>query len=136
MYSTEYPQGPTIATIYRQRWGEGESPPDLEQFLDEFGSLPRTDLVEVLITDQRLRWQRPAGPSVEDYLNRFPALATDRHARLDLVYGEMLATCVLRLPLDFDAYCARFPDLREELHRQMEVTQWLSDAVRQAGNGE
>ena len=136
MCSSEYPQGPTVAAIYRGRWRDEESPPDLEQFLSEFGDLPLPDLVEVVITDQRLRWQRPAGPSVEDYLLRFPAVAVDRHARLDLVYGEMLATCVLGLPVDFDAYCARFPDLREELHRQMEVTQWLSDAVRQAGNGE
>jgi hypothetical protein len=132
MCSSEYPQRPTIATIYRQRWGEGESPPDLEPFLSEFADLPLLDLVEVLITDQRLRWQWSAGPSVEDYLHRFPAVAVDRDATLDLIYGEMLAACALGLPLDFDAYGARFPDLRGELHRQMEVTQWLNDAVRHA----
>ena len=132
---SKYPQRPTIATIYRQRWDEGESAPDLTRFLSGFADLPLPDLVEVLITDQRLRWQWSAGPSVEDYLHHFPAVAADRHVTLDLIYGEMLAACALGLPVDVETYGARFPTLRDEIERQLELAQWLNDAAEQEGQG-
>ncbi|MBW3598964.1 MAG: hypothetical protein KY475_17040 [Planctomycetes bacterium] len=84
-------------------------------------------LVEVLLVDQALEWQDAAGPSVEQYLQRFPAVTDHQPLVLELVYGELRAARALCLTVDAEAYVARFPDLAEPLRRQMEVSTWLEN---------
>ena len=111
---------------YRQRQAE-RSPGGLERFLAQWPGLNVGQLVDVLLVDQALGWQDAPGPGVEQYLQRFPALLGQREAILELVYGEMRALRALGLPVDVDAYTARFPDLAEPLRRQIEVSAWLAD---------
>jgi hypothetical protein len=114
-----------LAETYRQRWQDARAPRDVEAFLAEFPNPPPAELTELLLLDQSLRWERSAGPPVEDYLRRFPALVNDRQARLDLVYGEMRAARELGIPIHIASYVARFPDLRDDLRRQWEVSGWV-----------
>tara|TARA_R110002073_G_scaffold96276_2_gene222580 strand:- start:2696 stop:3004 length:309 start_codon:yes stop_codon:yes gene_type:complete len=83
----------------------------VERFLAERASLDAAELVEVLLVDHALRWRDAAGPSVEQYLGRFPAVADQPSLVLELVYGELRAARALSLTVDADAYVARFPDL-------------------------
>ena len=99
----------------------------LERFLSQHHGLNAFQLAEVLLVDQVLEWQRGAGPCVEQYLQRFPMLSIERHVVLDLVCGEMRAGRALGLPVEVDAYVARFPDLAEPLRRQFEVSVWLAE---------
>ena len=46
---------------------------------------------------------------------------------MELVYGEMRAVRALGLPIEGDAYVARFPELADPLRRQLEVSAWLAD---------
>ena len=88
------------------------------------------ELVEILLVDQALEWQNGPGPFVEQYIERFSAVAGQREAVLELVYGEMRAVRALGLPVDVDAYVARFPELADPLRRQLEVSAWLADEER------
>ena len=90
---------------------------------------------EVLLLDQSLRWAEGSGPPAEEYFRRFPALTADRPTRLDLVYGEIRAVGALGRPLDFPAYAARFPELHDDLRRQLEVADWLRPRPSAAGPG-
>lgn len=99
----------------------------LEQFLSQNPEMNVVQLVEVLLVDQALEWQRGPGPSIEQYLQRIPIVSDQQQAILELAYGEMRATRALGLPVDVDAYEARFPDLAEPLRRQMEVFEWLAE---------
>lgn len=98
----------------------------LESFLSQHHELNAFQLAEVLLVDQILEWQHGAGPCVEQYLQRFPMLSIQRHVVLELVCGEMRAGRALGLPVEVDAYVARFPDLAEPLRRQGEVAAWLA----------
>jgi hypothetical protein len=100
----------------------------LEWFVAQCPDLSRAQLVELLLVDQALEWQQGPGTVVEDYLRRFPALADQRQAVLELVYGEIRAVHALGLPIDAEAYGMRFPDLAEPLRRQLELSAWLRGA--------
>jgi hypothetical protein len=116
----------TPAEQYYASWQTNRSPGRLEQFLARFSDLDVVELIDVLLVDQALQWQAGPGPSVEQYLERFPAVSDRRHAVLELVYGEMRAVRGLGgSPVDIAAYVARFPDLADPLRRQMEVSSWL-----------
>lgn len=115
-----------LAERYYQSWQAGRSADSLEQFLAQCPEIGTAELVELLLVDQALRWEGGCGPSVEAYLQRFPAVL-QRQSVLELVYGEMRAAQALGLALDPDAYAVRFPDLAEPVRRQMEVAAWLAD---------
>jgi hypothetical protein len=117
----------TLAEQYHASWQMNRSPTGLEQFLARFPGSNMVEVIEVLLVDQALEWQRGSGSSVEQYLQRLPTVL-DRQAVLDLVYGEMRAVSARGgPPADFEAYVARFPDLADPLRRQMEVSDWLLD---------
>ena len=44
--------------------------------------------LDLVLEDQRDRWQRGQGISVETYVARQPALRSDLEAQLDLIYQE------------------------------------------------
>jgi hypothetical protein len=122
----------TLAEQYYASWQTNRSPAGLELFLARFPGLNLAELIEVVLMDQALQWQAGPGASVEQYLERFPAVSDQRHAVLELVYGEMRVVRALGgPPVDVEAYVARFPDLADPLRRQMEVSAWLLD--RRAG---
>ena len=115
------------AERYYRSWQTERLADGLDRFLARFPGLNSAQLLEVLLVDQALEWQDEPGPRVEQYLQRFPIVADQWQAVLELVYGEMRAARALGLRVDVDAYAARFPDLAEPLRRQVEVSVWLVD---------
>lgn len=93
-----------------------------EQFLASCPGLTGMERLEVILCDQRLRWQNGAGPGFDEYLQRFPDLAGNDEALLDLIYGELRIRRELRLPLILREAQQRFPTLAERLQRQWELT--------------
>src|SRR4051794_23452270 len=72
-----------------QRWRLGEQV-DIGNFLAAFPPLGLTDLVSVLLIDQRERWLLGEHTPAEGYLRRFPVLETAPEAVVELAYGEFL----------------------------------------------
>lgn len=118
---------PTLTEQYYQHWHTERLADALERFLAAHPDLTVGQLFEVLLVDQALQWQDAAGPSVEQYLGRFPAVTDQPSLVLELVCGELRAARGLGLTVDTAAYEARFPDLAEPLRRQMDVSTWLVD---------
>ena len=80
-----------LAARYYRGWQTERVADGLERFLAQCPDLNVTQLVEVLLVDQALEWQNGPGPFVEQYIERFSAVAGQREAVLELVYGEMRA---------------------------------------------
>jgi len=76
------------ARLLWQQWHEGQRP-DLESFLAQAGALAPEQLLAVVRVDQHLRWHVGAGVGVENYLERFPALA-DLPDIAALIHDELL----------------------------------------------
>ena len=122
-----FPLSP-LGEQYHRSWQAERDEDGLERFLARHGALSVAELVEVLLVDQRLQWRSESRPSVEEYLERCPAVADQREAVLELVYGEIRAARELGLPIAVDAYAERFPDLTGLLRRQLEVAAWFARA--------
>lgn len=112
---------------YYQYFHTERSADALARFLEGHPDLSVVQLVEVLLMDQALQWKEAAGPSVEEYLVRFRAVADQPSLVLELVYGELRAARALGLTVDVAVYENRFPDLAAPLRRQIEVSTWLED---------
>lgn len=85
------------------------------------------DRLDALLVDQARRWEDGRPRRAEDYLAEHPDLAEDPDARLDLAYGELRARRRLGEDIDPESLAGRFPDLREDLLRQVEVGCWAED---------
>jgi len=131
--SEEFSADSPLTERYLQRWREEADADCLERFLAECGEVGLADLVGLLAFDQRLRWRHRPGPTVEQYLERFPALADEPDAVFELLYGEIRAVRALGLPIVVDEYAARFPHLADRLRRQMIVAAWFDDAEEDDG---
>jgi serine/threonine protein kinase len=112
----------------------GSIPPDLHKLLASCGSLAARDVADILLVDQRYRWQTGQGIPAETYLSQWPDVAADRDLRSDLVYGEFRARAAQGKPPEWKSFVERFPDLRETLARQAEVSRWLGEALPTAGS--
>lgn len=117
----------SLTELYYQHWHTERLADALERFLAAHPDLSVGQLAEVLLVDQALQWQYAAGPSVEHYLQRFPAIMDQQSLVLELVCGELRAAHRLGLTVDANVFVARFPNLAEPLRRQMEVSDWLAD---------
>jgi serine/threonine protein kinase len=80
-------------------------------------------LVRQLRDEQARCWRQGQPVAVETYLQRFPTLANDPDAILDLIYNEFSQRVLLGHNPQPDDYLARFPRLRERLERQFAVHQ-------------
>ena len=109
-------------------WETPPGPPgDLRAFLAGWSESSTRDLTDALLVDQRYRWQAGRGIPAEDYLRDWPEIAAEPDLRSDLVYGELRARALGSSGTDWESLVARFPDLRETLTRQAEVSRWLRD---------
>jgi tRNA A-37 threonylcarbamoyl transferase component Bud32 len=93
----------------------------LEDVLSGPSAAEPAELVAVLRVVQRRDWQHGRRVPAEEYLNRAPGLRTDLVYALDLVYAEFLLREELGEAPDPDEYVRRFPDLAEQLGRQLSV---------------
>ncbi|MEZ6060016.1 MAG: serine/threonine-protein kinase [Planctomycetaceae bacterium] len=85
------------------------------------------EILDVVLIDQRAKWQSEPGPRVEEYLQRFPQLAEDDDTLLDLLYGEVRARRKLGFTVRPDQLAERFPQVADDLLTQLEVAGWLDD---------
>jgi tRNA A-37 threonylcarbamoyl transferase component Bud32 len=103
---------------FEQAWRQGQRPA-LEQYLPAAGPQRRAALVELVRTDLEYRLEAGEPARAEDYLQRYPELAADRPAALDLIAREY----ELRRPheprLTPDDYLGRFPQYRAELSARL-----------------
>jgi serine/threonine-protein kinase len=109
-------------------WETDGPPPDVFGFLKAHAELPPRECLDILLIDVYHRWRSKSALPVEDYLRAFPAVAADRELKLDLVFGDLrIAADARGAAPDLAGYAARFPELREELERQLEVAEWVEN---------
>src|SRR5580692_6481357 len=100
-----------------QRWRQGKRV-DVGDFLAGFAGLESTELVAVLLVDQRERWQVGERIPAESYLRRFPALEAEAEAVVELAYGEFLLREERGERPALPEYLCRFPGHEVRLRQQ------------------
>jgi WD40 repeat protein len=118
--STPYLADDSPDALLWQRWRQGECV-DLDDFLAGFPGLDSTDLVAVLLIDQRERWQMGERIPAETYLRPFPALEDDPEAVVEMAYGEFLLREQRGERPAIQEYLWRFPEHEARLRQQVEL---------------
>ncbi len=86
-------------------------------------------LAALLREDQRRRWMAGERLSAEDYLTRYPVVADNAEAVLDLVYGEFVLREEQGEKPDVEDYLRRFPAHAAPLRRQFELHRELGGTL-------
>ncbi len=103
-----------IAHRFEAAW-EADSPPNIEDFLPDEPARRLQALIELACLDLQQRLRQGEAARVENYLDRFPELAHDPHAVLELIKSEH-AQRQGQVPKPTLAdYLQRFPQYREQL---------------------
>ncbi|HUS39509.1 MAG TPA: protein kinase [Pirellulales bacterium] len=117
----------SIAAQYAQQWADADSAPDVVEFLRARPGTSAREMADVLLVDQRLRWTRGIGQSVDEYFRRFPEVADDEALRLELVTEEY----------DYRTRAGESIDADQLLSRYSETSDLeLSKVFRQVGHDE
>ncbi len=119
-----------LAEKFQTLWESSNSPPDVFTFLEQNADAKPASKLEVLVCDQRNRWNTKHPLQVEDYLARFPDLASDSDCKLDLAVGEFRARQKTEFSPNIDEFLARFSDISDNL-RKMLSDSALSEEVSQ-----
>lgn len=82
-------------------------------------------VTQLLLEDQRVRWQRGEPALVESYLAQRPSLADDVETVLELILNEVLLRQERGESPALESYRQRFPHLAEQLEVQFEVEAFL-----------
>ena len=99
---------------FNSLWQSGGTP-DVFEFLSQHPSLPLAERLQVVLGDQKQRWQTGSPLLVEDYLGQLPDLATDSSCKIQLATGEFEARQDTDSAVDIDQFTSRFEDIRDEL---------------------
>ena len=118
--SNQQTQHESPALRYQNEWDRNTNP-NLHEFLNTCGSIPTSDLSEVLRIDLRQRWQRKESPPVENYLNQFPELASDAESTIDLIYTEYLIRESEGEVPSVEEFAERFPSYAKQLVSQIQI---------------
>jgi serine/threonine-protein kinase len=110
-----------IVERFEDAWQQGP-PPDLDAFLPIAGELRRRALVELAPIDLGHRLKAGDRARVEDYLGRYPELAGDDAAVLDLIVAEHRLRQRHEADLDTAEYLRRFPQHHEALRARLPST--------------
>jgi serine/threonine protein kinase len=102
-----------IIARFEADWQEG-NPPDIRTVWAAHRDQGLSLLKELVHIDFEYRFHGDQDPSLEQYLERFPELLSDRHVCADLVLAE-LEQQQLKQGLAFENCLQRFPNLRLEL---------------------
>jgi tetratricopeptide (TPR) repeat protein len=108
----------TAVRRFEAEW-RGSGRPDLDRHLTTGADRPRL-LVELIHIDLDFRLRAGDSARVEEYLNRFPELAEQRDAVLDLIADEYVLRRRWRGEVPADDYPARFPTLAGALRSRLE----------------
>jgi WD40 repeat protein len=103
-----------------QHWRHGQHI-DVAEFLAGFPRLGMTEVVAVLLVDQRERWQLGERIPAESYLRRFPFLEGNSEAVVELAYGEFLLREQRGEQPALQEYLWRFPEHQVRLRQQVEL---------------
>jgi predicted Ser/Thr protein kinase len=153
---------------FESAWRSG-SPPDIEQFYSDVSSKQEFPdalgrqrfLAELVAIDLERRWRAtsaeasttiggalgastfPLRPRLEDYLERFPALAGGGEFPIDLVAHEYRARALWGDAPDVSEYVSRFPEHADavrkalaELDREMQADRSVQDRSTHVSQGE
>lgn len=110
-------------------------PAELQAFVGRFPALGNVTLVALIGLDQQHAMAAGKMTTVEEYLERFPQLADDDDALLDLIYGEIMLREEAGLESDWHAYVERYPHLRDRLKRQSHLHRLVMAAARETDAG-
>jgi serine/threonine protein kinase len=115
---------PDAAPLQRleQLWSLNENP-DPRAFIEAAGIDAPADVANVVLVDQWHRWQAGQRVAAEEYLRRFPALAEDSEAALEVVYGEFVVRKKLGEKPRPSEYLDRFPQLAAGLQVQFDLSE-------------
>jgi serine/threonine protein kinase/WD40 repeat protein len=116
----------TACRLLEALWDAGQRP-DVGQLLAEAQVRDAAGVARVLAVDQWRRWQAGERVPAEDYLARFPQVAADPEAALELIYGELLVREELGERPAPEDYLARFPQRAEALRQQLALHCGLED---------
>ena len=103
--------------------------PDVAAVLGDDDSLGPRGRADVLLADQRERWQAGERVPAEWYLGRFPDFAEDDDLAIDLVFSEYLLREEAGEAPDLAEYAARFPRFASVLALQADFHKALDTAA-------
>jgi predicted ATPase len=103
---------------FEEAWRQGKAPA-----IDDYRAAPLSArhslLLELACVDLEFRLKAGEPVRVENYLTRYPELAGDRAAALELIEAEYALRRLRREDVRFDEYRARFPDFAEQLRKRL-----------------
>ncbi len=124
MHEAPHPECPLPRRL-EHLWQLGQRP-DVHEFLAQAGAREPAALAEVLAVDQWRRWHAGEPVRAEEYLGRYPGLAADPEAALEVVYGEWLVREELGQQPDPEEYVRRFPQWADRLRHQLQLHRALA----------
>jgi len=108
----------SILDRFEQAWQHGVEP-EIDQFLPGQSGEQRDLLVELVHMDLECRLKAGQAIRVENYLHRYPALAQDRLAVLDMIAAEFDLRWRTEPLISIDEYTARFPQYGDQLRSRL-----------------
>jgi WD40 repeat protein len=129
------------ARALERLWERGERP-DVHAFLAAHAGRPVAEVAAALAVDQWRRWRAGERVPAEDYLARYPQVADDAEAAVEIICGELLIREELGERPNLDEYLRRFPRWADRVRTQFAlheaigpaegVTAWAGDAADRA----
>ncbi|TWU48847.1 Serine/threonine-protein kinase PknB [Rubripirellula tenax] len=118
---------PEVARQLEALWDQGEDPPPIFELLRPYRDSDPTQLVAVLLQDQKHRWKTDRPLRVEEYLAEFPGVANDPKCKLQLAVGEFDATRSDGALPRIQDFVSRFPEIRDPLRSRLLAIESTSD---------
>ncbi|HEX3150340.1 MAG TPA: protein kinase [Gemmataceae bacterium] len=115
----ETPQGSSPEERLLRLWQQGR-PPALEDFVTDSGVVDARGLAAILRVDQAARWYIGAPIQVEDYLHRYPLVANDPEAAMELILNEFVLSESRGAASDPAEFIRRFPAQAATLRAEIE----------------
>jgi serine/threonine protein kinase/Flp pilus assembly protein TadD len=115
----ESPQPASPEQQLLRLWQQGR-PPALEDFVSDSGVADARGLAAILRVDQAARWYVGAPIQVEDYLHRYPLVANDADAAMELILNEFVLSESRGTTSAPDEFLRRFPGHAVNLRSEIE----------------
>src|SRR6516165_11366129 len=103
---------------FEDAWRQGPRPA-VDDYLPAGGQLRSRVLIALVHIDLELRLKAGEAARVEEYLGRYPELASDQAVTLALIAAEHEFRRRSESGLTLDEYLLRFPQYRAELPKQI-----------------
>jgi serine/threonine-protein kinase len=116
----------TACRLLESLWDAGQRP-DVGQLVTEAGLSDAAGVARLLAIDQWRRWHSGERVPAEDYLKRFPQVAAEPEAALEVIYGELLVREELNEHPTEQEYLTRFPQWAQALQQQLHLHRNLDE---------